>query len=195
MNRKKHTCNRFRVLGNAGMVAGFLVLCVALEVGIMAEKEAVYEAGEWMAAQTAGGGSDAGGAPGTGLLYYLNWFLPRAGAALLAGGFLCKLVFWRCPDCGCHLMLCARGGGRECPCCGAGLEARGMGEGVTGVNGTGESVTGVVVRGAGVKEMRVKEAGVKEAGVEGEECKGSGVKEGASREESVKKEETGSAYS
>lgn len=112
MNKGKNTCNRFRVLGNVGMVAGFFVLCVALEVGIMAEKAAVSE----LAAAQAAGLETA--AVEGGLLYSLNWLLPRTGCALMAGGFLCKLLFWRCPRCGCHLTLCVRGGGRECPGCG-----------------------------------------------------------------------------
>ena len=102
--KKRNTCNRRRAFCNGGMVAGFLLLCVALEVGIVAGKAA------------AGAGSMGGG-----LLAGLNWLLPRMGAALLAGGFLCKLLFWRCPQCGCHLTLCVRGDGRECPCCGAPL--------------------------------------------------------------------------
>lgn len=126
MNKKKHTCNRFRVLGNVGMIAGFLVLCVALELGIMAEKAA---GGGLAAAQTAGieAGLEEAAAVSGGALYSLNWLLPRAGFVLMAGGFLCKLVLWRCPGCGSHLMLCVRGGGRECPCCGALLE-EGVGE-------------------------------------------------------------------
>ena len=114
MNKKKYTCNRVRVLGNAGMAAGFLLLCVALEVGIMAEKAAAELAAEAAQLQTA--------AAGGGLLYGLNWFLPRAGLGLLIGGFLCKLLLWRCPACGCHLMLCVRGDSGECPCCKVRLE-------------------------------------------------------------------------
>lgn len=115
MNKKKHTCNRFRVLGNVGMVAGFLVLCVALEVGIMADQAVAELAAAGPAALEAaeGGGS---------LLFGLNWLLPRVGVVLLAGGLLCKLLLWRCPSCGCHLMLCMQGDARECPCCKEKLE-------------------------------------------------------------------------
>lgn len=138
--KKKHTCNRFRVLGNVGMIAGFFVLCVALEVGMMAEKAAVSEG---LAAAQMGGmeaGLEAAAVAGGSLLYSLNWFLPRAGFLLMAGGFVSKLLFWRCPQCGCHLTLCARGDGRECPCCGAALEERGGEESSDGMRPGGNGV-------------------------------------------------------
>ena len=122
--KKRNTCNRRRAFCNGGMVAGFLLLFVALEVGIVAGKAAAENAGAIACGAAAGlSAADAAGAAsmGGGLLAGLNWLLPRMGAALLAGGFLCKLLFWRCPQCGCHLTLCVRGDGRECPCCGAPL--------------------------------------------------------------------------
>ena len=41
-----------------------------------------------------------------------------AGGSLLAAGFLTKLLGWRCPRCGAHLMLCVEKGSKDCPYCG-----------------------------------------------------------------------------
>ena len=43
------------------------------------------------------------------------------GGSLLAAGFVGKLLGWRCPECGAHLMLCIRGRIRRCPHCGGDL--------------------------------------------------------------------------
>ena len=45
-------------------------------------------------------------------------FAGMIGGILFPAGFLIKLLFWRCPCCKEHLMLCVRGRKEECPYCG-----------------------------------------------------------------------------
>ncbi len=43
------------------------------------------------------------------------------GGGLITVGFVGKLMLWRCPVCGAHLMLCVRGRAGTCPVCGSSL--------------------------------------------------------------------------
>lgn len=92
--KKKNTCSRIRILGNGMMAAGFLLGAVALG---------------WM------GDAGAGWREGP------ERWLGAAGMLLLIGGFVGKLIWWRCPRCRAHLMLCIRGREEKCPCCGRSL--------------------------------------------------------------------------
>lgn len=96
MNRKrKITCSQARILGNGIMAAGFFVFFAA--AGLQGT------AGE--------GGREAAAAV-------------MAGVGLLAAGGAEKFLLWRCPKCRCHLMLCARGRIKTCPCCGTELSEK-----------------------------------------------------------------------
>ena len=57
---------------------------------------------------------------GDGLCEYFG----MTGSVLLSAGFVGKLVGWRCPGCGTHLMLCAGRKEKECPCCGMSLRSQ-----------------------------------------------------------------------